>query len=75
MLTTKTVSFELPAPGVKIAVNVIDQTKDHPSYPIATKNYCIPGQHSCHQGRASGVTDKVSVSKLIASAATNASLR
>ena len=26
MLTTKTVPFELPAPGVKIEVKVIDQT-------------------------------------------------
>ena len=26
MLTTKTISFELPDPGVKIAVKVIDQT-------------------------------------------------
>ena len=26
MLTTKTIPFELPAPGVKIAVKVIDQT-------------------------------------------------
>lgn len=26
MLTTKTVPFEIPAPGVKIAVKVIDQT-------------------------------------------------
>ena len=26
MLTTKTIPFELPEPGVKIAVKVIDQT-------------------------------------------------
>ena len=26
MLTTKTIPFEIPAPGVKIAVKVIDQT-------------------------------------------------
>lgn len=26
MLTTRTIPFELPAPGVKIAVKVIDQT-------------------------------------------------
>ena len=46
MLTTKTIPFELPEPGVKIAVKVIDQTgMEHMTVIDDPRNNVMKGQH------------------------------